>query len=115
MATIKRIAAVVMGVGAFGAVTATAFADSVVLTDPLGGATLPQVLTNVINFLSTTIAIPLTVIMVLIGAFQMMTSAGNPEKFTKGRTTLLYAAIGFAVALLASGVTTLISNILQGH
>ncbi len=115
MAITKRIVAVTAGVGMFLTVNTVAFAQTVTLTDPLGGATLPTVLANVIAFLSTTIAIPLTVIMVLVGAFQMMTSAGNPEKFSKAKTTLLYAAVGFAIAFLASGITTLISNVLQGH
>jgi hypothetical protein len=117
MAITKKIVALATTVVAFGTMAATAFADSqpVILTDPLGGQTLPQVLTNVINFLSTTVAIPLTTIMVLVGAFQMITSAGEPEKYSKGRSTLTWAAVGFVVALLASGVTTLVSNILNGH
>ncbi len=115
MKRMKKLAAVMAGIGAFLVTGATAFAQSVVLTDPLGGKNLPTVLNNVINFLSTTIAIPLAVIMVLVGAFQMTTSAGNSEKYTKGKQTLVWAAIGFAVATLASGVTTLIANILAGH
>lgn len=114
MKTTRKIAAAIAAFGAFLVSGATALAQSVVLTDPLGGKTMPQVLNNVINFLSTAVAIPLTVIMVLIGAFQMTTSAGNSEKYTKGKNTLIWAAIGFAVATLASGVTTLIANILKG-
>lgn len=117
MKTAKKIVTIGGVAGMIGAcfVTgATAFAQSVVLTDPLGGKTLPQVINNVTHFLSTAIAIPLATIMVLIGAFQMTTSAGNSEKYTKGKNTLIWAAIGFAVAVLASGVTTLITNILSG-
>ncbi|MDR3378604.1 MAG: pilin [Verrucomicrobiae bacterium] len=118
---LKRAAGAVMaGAAFFAAGTMVALADvsngasSVTLYDPLQGAGFTTVLNNVINFLSTSIAIPLAVIMVLIGAFQMMTSAGDPEKFSQGRKTLLYAAIGFAVAILASGITDLISSILKG-
>jgi hypothetical protein len=84
----------------------------VTLTDPLNGATFQTVVTNVTTFLFSYVAIPLCVIMVLVGAFQMMTSAGDPEKFGKGRKTLIYAAIGFAVAIIAGGITTLIQNII---
>ena len=109
------IAGAVAALGSFFVLGATAFAQSVTLTNPLGSTTFPQVVTNVTNFLATDIAIPLTVIMVLVGAFQMMTSSGDPEKFGKARKTLTYAAIGLAVALIATGVTTLIQNILNGQ
>jgi len=49
---------------------------------------------------------------VLIGGFQMITAAGNAEKFSSGRKTILYAAIGFAVVLAAKAVVVLIKNIL---
>ncbi len=95
-------------------------ATSVTLCDPLGnncaygGETFATVANNVINFLSINIAVPLAVIMVLVGAFQMMTSAGDPEKFTQGRKTLTYAAIGFAIAILAGGITSLIQSVITG-
>ncbi len=126
----KALTGMAASAGAFLVLGATAFAitngqpsggstggaggTSITLTNPLGVSTFPGVVNNVIGFLATTIAIPLTVIFVLVGAFQMITSSGDPEKFTKGRKTLLYAAIGFAVALLATGVTSLIQNILNG-
>lgn len=89
-------------------------AAPVKLVNPLGGQNFQQVTANIISFILNDIAIPLTVIMVLVGAFEMITSGGNAEKVSKGRKTLLYAAIGFAVVLLASGVTSLIQNILGG-
>lgn len=100
-------------IGTFFVLGATAFADSVSLVNPLGTDSFPKLVDNVIGFLSTDVAIPLTVIMVLVGAFQMMTSTGDPEKFGRGRKTLLYAAIGFAVALLATDITSIISSILN--
>ncbi len=67
---------------------------------------------RVINFL-TIIATPIVSIMVLYGGFLMITAAGEPEKFSQGRKTLLYAAIGFAVVLLANGVAGIIQNIFK--
>ena len=87
---------------------------SVSLINPLNTTSFPTVVNNVIAFLSTDVAIPLTVIMVLIGAFQMMTSSGEPEKFGKARKTLTYAAIGLAVALIATGITSIIQSVLNG-
>jgi hypothetical protein len=124
----KKAAGVVAGSAVLWATTvAIAFGQSnpgntsVTLCDPLGNNCAPgtetftTVTTNVISFLFTYIAIPLATIMVLVGAFQMMTSAGDPEKFTQGRKTLIYAAIGFAVAILASGITSLIKNVITGQ
>jgi Type IV secretion system pilin len=89
--------------------------SQVSLTDPLGGQeTFTTVVNNVVGFLAVDIAIPLTVIMVMIGAFQIMTAGGDPEKFSSGRKTILYAAVGFAIAVIAGGVTTLIKSIITG-
>jgi hypothetical protein len=85
----------------------------ITLTDPLGGSeSFTSVATNVSQFLVADVAIPLTVIMVLVGAFQIMTSAGDPEKFSKGRKTILYAAIGFLAAIISLGAVSLIKNFL---
>lgn len=81
------------------------------LVDPLGGATFETILKKITGFLLT-IAIPIVSIMVLVGGFQMMTAGGDPEKFSKGKKTILYAAIGFVVVLLADSVATLIKNFL---
>jgi len=94
----------------------TAYANSgdVTLVNPLGTSctdlTCPA--TAVINFLFT-IAIPLCGIMVLVGGFQMMTAAGDPEKFGKGKKTILYSVIGFVVILLAGSVAALIQSVFK--
>ena len=81
------------------------------LPNPIGASSFTQVVANVTTFLLE-IAIPLTAIMALIGGFQMITAGGNPEKFSSGRKTLMYAAIGFAVVLLAGGVAQIVKNFL---
>src|ERR1700722_9280613 len=81
------------------------------LPNPIGASSFTQVVANVTTFLLE-IAIPLTAIMALIGGFQMITAGGNPEKFSSGRKTLMYAAIGFAVVLLAGGVAQVVKNFL---
>jgi|SRR6185437_5719254 len=124
----KKMAAAGTSLAALAVTTATAFAqasnapNSVQLCDPLGGSgcgaggeTFQSVATNVANFLFTDIAIPLSTIMILVGAFQFMSAAGDPEKVSRGRKTIMYAAIGFGLALIASGVTKLITSILTGQ
>lgn len=88
----------------------SAAGGTVQLTNPLG-------LTNLQNFFdkvgpaAISIAIPIAAIMVLVGAFQMLTAAGDPEKFSRGRWTILYAAIGFVAVLLAGSIPQLIISI----
>jgi hypothetical protein len=52
--------------------------------------------------------------MVIWGGFQMMTAAGNAQKFTEGRKTLTYAAIGLVIVTLSSGVAYVLQNALNG-
>jgi hypothetical protein len=94
----------------------TAFAQnsSPTLANPLGANTTATDVLNNVNAFLLAIAAPLCGIMVVWGGFQMITAAGNPEKFSSGRKTLLYAAVGFVVVIFASSVVPLIKNIVNG-
>ena len=83
-----------------------------VLTNPLEGScgSVSACADKIITLLQE-IAVPILAIMVLYGGFQMMTAGGDPEKFKSGRSTLLYAAIGFVIVLAATGVKDLIVQI----
>lgn len=59
------------------------------------------------------IGAPITAIMIIYGAFQMMTAGGNPEQFKKGSKTLLYAAVGYGIILVAWGVVSLVKELLS--
>ena len=94
-----------------GVASAQGGTQAIKLVDPLGGnESFATVATAVASFLFWDIALPLCTIMVLVGAFKLMTSAGDPEKVSEGRKTILYAAIGFVIALLAGSVTNIIKN-----
>ncbi|OGZ01373.1 MAG: hypothetical protein A3A43_01095 [Candidatus Liptonbacteria bacterium RIFCSPLOWO2_01_FULL_56_20] len=58
------------------------------------------------------ISVPIVSIMVLWGGFQIAIAAGDPEKFSTGRKTIIYAAVGFLVILLAQGAVSIIRSIL---
>lgn len=92
-----------------------AHAQTIKLTDPLGGSeSFTTVSTAVAGFLFWDIAMPLSVIMVLVGAFKFITSAGDPEKVSEARKTILYAALGFAIACLCGAVTNIIKSFVTG-
>ena len=118
MKKIRNLLWILIG-GVFG-VCANVFAQDtsgsgpISLPNPLGGncndATC--VVTKIINFISV-LAVPICAIMVLWGGFTLMTSSGDPEKVKTGQNTILYAAVGFVVVLLANSVTTLIQSIFK--
>jgi len=81
------------------------------LTNPLSYDTLEEILDAVAGFLFT-ISIPIMVIIIIIGAFQLITAGGSEEKIRKGKKTITWAVIGFVVVLVAGSIASLIKNIL---
>jgi len=81
--------------------------------NPLGDCgDLGCVATKIINALYY-ISIPIVSIMVLWGGFQILSAGGDPEKVKTGGKTILYAAVGFIVILLANGVVGIINSIVS--
>ena len=98
------------------------FADVVVgngahLHNPLGPDTntIMDVIQNIIVGLRDKIAPPIVAIMVLYGGFQMLFAGGVPETFSKGRETILYAVVGYAIIFIASGISAIITDILSAY
>lgn len=85
------------------------------LPNPLGQTnTFAELINRIVNWLLI-ISAPILALMIIIGAFQIMTGAGEPEKIIKGRHTITYAIIGYALLLISSGITTVIQNLLSGR
>jgi hypothetical protein len=82
------------------------------LPNPLGDQTIPDVLCRIGGWLFT-IAIPLTAIMIIIGAFQIMFAGGNEEKVATGKRTIIYTVVGFAIILSATGIIYVIQELLN--
>ncbi len=84
------------------------------LINPLGTeSTIGGVIKNVLGGLQL-IAIPIVGVMILVGGFQIMFAGGDPEKFKNGKKTILYTVIGYAIILVASGISFIIQEILSG-
>ena len=95
------------------AATNSGTADPIVLPDPLSGATIPSVISNVFDFLVQLAAV-VAPILIVVGAFQMITAAGSTESFNKGKHTILYTAIGFVIILMARGIVDIVKSIIGG-
>jgi hypothetical protein len=53
------------------------------------------------------------VIFIVLGGIRYATSGGDPEKVKKAKSTLLYALIGLAIAILANVIVSLVTNTLS--
>lgn len=87
--------------------------SNVTFESPLGDATVTDVLNRVINY-AIAIAASLAAIMILYGAFQIMSSVGDPKKVTAGRQTILYALGGLVIVILARGLVSLFQGLVKG-
>ncbi|MBI2013429.1 MAG: hypothetical protein HYS87_01225 [Candidatus Colwellbacteria bacterium] len=83
------------------------------IENPFKAETFPELIALVFGFL-TAIAIPIASIMILWGAFKLLTSGGIPEKITEGKKIILYAIIGLALVLVAQGFIFVLNEVLLG-
>lgn len=70
---------------------------------------IPCVVKKIIDVLFV-LAVPLVGVLVIIGGYQILFSAGNAEKVSLGKKTILYSTIGFVIILCAKGVVLLIQD-----
>ena len=87
--------------------------DSIQIQNPLKVGSIEGLINSMGNYLVGISAAVLTV-MVLWGAFQFMTSGGNEERVSKGKKTIYWAILGFIVLLVASGLASVVADILGG-
>jgi len=81
------------------------------LPNPLSCENLGCIIKKIISELQK-LAIPIVIIMVLIGGFQIMTAGGNEERVKQGKSTIWWAVIGYVIILLANGLVLVIESVL---
>ena len=83
------------------------------LENPLGNiSTIPALLNRVATQLII-LAAPLLAIMIIWGALNILTAAGDPGKVEKGKKIIIYSCIGFAIILVSKGIAAVIQQILK--
>ena len=89
-------------------------ATSIVLAlqNPLKFGTIEELILGIADFFIA-FAIPLTVLIFLIGAFYLVTSVGDPEKVKKGKNIITYGLIGLFVILIAHGFALFFDEFFQ--
>lgn len=78
------------------------------------GTALQTFLCTVVLSWLFTAAIIFSIIMALVAGYRYMTSAGDPAKVTLANNTLIYVAIGVAVAILARTMPILVGSVVAG-
>lgn len=86
---------------------------SISFTSPFGNATITDVLNRIINYAILVVG-PLAAVMILYGAFQILTSRGESAKVTAGRKTITYALGGLAIVILARGLVAIFRGLIIG-
>lgn len=81
------------------------------LENPLKYDTIAELIESIAGLILWT-AIAVAPVLILIGAYNIMTSVGDPAKVKKGRDFILYSAAGLAIILFARGIIALIRHTL---
>ncbi|MDP4006994.1 MAG: hypothetical protein Q8P55_00145 [bacterium] len=78
---------------------------------PTTGADLLERIALIGNWVFA-IFLAISIIYIILGAFQFVTGGGEPVAMSAARQKLIYAVIGIAIALLAAGFDDILRNIL---
>ena len=79
--------------------------------DPVGPTNLQAFLGTITSFLYV-FAFPVLALMVLWGAFNILTAEGKEERYNKGKKIIGYAVVGFIIIILSGGLGVLIKTLL---
>lgn len=106
----KALLALVLVVFTFAPFMAYADAD-IVIPNPLKHESFEELANALADFIFS-IALSGVVLGVLVGAFFILTSAGEPKKWQQGQQIILYTIIGLAILLLAKGIIGVLKYVL---
>lgn len=82
------------------------------IENPINATSFEALANNLIDFIFY-IALALAPLMILIGAFYLLTAGAEPKRVETGKNIILYTLIGFTIILLAKGLVALIKGILK--
>jgi len=81
------------------------------LVNPIGITSIEDLIRVITNYIFY-LAIIIAPVMIIIGAFMFMTSAGDPKKVSTGKNIILWTVVGLAVILFSKGIMSLIKSVL---
>jgi len=83
----------------------------VTITNPITATSVEALVEGVTNFIFW-VATALVPLMIVIGAFYFVTSAGNPRQIDTAKKIILYTLIGYAIILISKGLIIIVRDIL---
>lgn len=86
------------------------FADTTI-EDPLGNKGVEGIIKSITGLLKV-IAISVGTIMIIISGIQYLTSAGNEERTSKAKKTMLWTIVGVAIVVAVDFIVGFIQEIL---
>lgn len=80
-------------------------AGAICFKNPLTACDFRTLVTNLVSFLLT-VASAVVGLMIVVGGFYFVTSAGSPERVEKGKKLIFYALLGLLIVILATAFIT---------
>lgn len=77
-----------------------------------GSDTLKGYVKPIVNILLYILGV-VAVIMIIVGAFMYVTSAGDATAVTKAKNTIMYSVVGLVVAILAYAIVNFVINAIK--
>lgn len=78
-------------------------------TNDMANGDLSNIVSTVTNVFMWVVGV-ISVIMMIYGGFQYVTSSGDQTKVTKAKNTILYGVVGLAIAILAGAIVSFVIN-----
>jgi len=84
------------------------------LPNPICAPNILTFLKNLYKNFVIYVAGPLAVVLFVWGAFLFLTAAGSEERVRKGKDTMLWTTVGFALLLLVEVIAQLVHDLIVG-
>ena len=87
-------------------------AQGIKFENPLVYEDFGELVDGIVDFIFN-ISIVIVPLAIVIGAFFLLISGGDPEKIKTGKSIILYSLIGLVIVLFAKGLIAMIEDILK--
>lgn len=84
--------------------------DGITLQNPLQADSFQELINQIITAL-VFLATPVYVVILLVGAYKLMTGSANKEKVKQAKNIFLYSTIGYIILILSRGIVAIVSSI----
>ncbi len=88
------------------------FVQGIEFESPIHATSVQALVKGIANWVYW-IALALAPLMIIIGAFYLITASGDPERVNTGKKIITWTIIGIAIVLLSTGIMSIIEEILS--